>query len=186
MMASKASKRTTTKTTTPARKTPGTGIMRSIVPGMWLTRYLCGFAGHKLGSDADFCFEELRDGAASFGGLDGGVKFRLIRAGNVGNDVEMALGDGEAFADFFERDGAGGFEFARGKASAAELRRKRHGETARVSGGEQFFGVGADSIFETGAEGILRVLQRAAIGRDAAFTRFQVALPNCGSFALHV
>jgi hypothetical protein len=41
-MASKASQSTIRKTMTPAIKTPGTGIMRSIVLGLPAARYLGG------------------------------------------------------------------------------------------------------------------------------------------------
>jgi hypothetical protein len=54
-----------------------------------------------------------------------------------------------------------------------------------MGGRQELFGICADAVFETGAEGILSVLQGAAIGGDISLAGFQVTLPNCGSFALH-
>src|SRR5882724_12879431 len=75
---------------------------------------------YEFGVDGDFSFEKFGDGAAGFGGFDGGVEFGLIGSGNGGDEMEMALGDGEAVADFVEGDGGGGFELLRGDACATE------------------------------------------------------------------
>src|SRR5208337_2701619 len=97
MMASKASHATTRKTTIPARKTPGTGIMRSIVLA------LCGNARRRSGGQprihGDFRLEQFGDGTAGFRGFYGGVELGFVRAGNRRDEIEMALGNGETFAD---------------------------------------------------------------------------------------
>ena len=108
-------------------------------------------------------FEKLGDRAAGFGGLDGGVELRLIRSGNAGQELEMALGDAEAVADFFEADGCGGFQLLSGQTGIAELCGERHGETTGVSGGQEFFRIGADPILKSRAKGILRLLEHATI-----------------------
>src|SRR5580698_864087 len=108
-------------------------------------------------ADANLRFEKLGDGTASLGSFHCGVKLCFVRAGNGGDQVEMALGDGKTIADFFERYSRGGFELLRGHSSAAELRGKRHGETSCVRRGEELFRIGANAIFKPRAEGILRI-----------------------------
>ena len=112
----------------------------------------------------DFGFEKFRNGAAGFSGLDGGVKFGFVGAGNVGDEVEMTLGDGKTFADLGEGNGRGGFKVLRGHAGVAELRGEGHGETSGVRRGQQLFRICADPVFKTSAEGILRLLQYTAVG----------------------
>ena len=87
----------------------------------------------------------------------------------------MALGDGEAVANFFKGDRAYGFQFFCDEARAAELRGQSHGEATCVGCGEQFFGVCADTVFKARAEGILRLFKSAAVGGNGAFTGFQIA-----------
>lgn len=97
----------------------------------------------------------------------------------------MALGDAEALANFFERNRRGGLEFLRGHACSAQLGGKSHRESTGVGGGEQFFGIGADAVFEAGAIRVLRLLEDAAVGGDRAFAVLQTALPKGRCFALH-
>src|SRR5712691_3999169 len=139
----------------------------------------------ETGSNGNLGLEKLGNGAAGFRGLDRGIEFGFVRAGDASDEIEMALGNAEAVSHFFEADGGGGFQFLRGETGAAELRGKSHGEATGVRGGEQFFGIGAHAVFKTGAEGILGLFQDAAIGRNGAFTAFQVALPDGARFALH-
>ena len=54
-----------------------------------------------------------------------------------------------------------------------------------MSGREQFFGIGAYAIFEAGAEGILRLLEDAAVGGNGAFAGLEIALPDGACFSLH-
>src|SRR5580658_5684172 len=115
-------------------------------------------------ADANLCLEKLGDWAAGFGGLHGSVKLGFVCAGNGGDQVEMALGDGKTVADFLERYRRGGFELLRANSSRAELARERHGETSRVGRGEEFFRIRADAIFKARAEGILRLFQDATVG----------------------
>src|SRR5213594_4007965 len=58
------------------------------------------YLGFEARADGDFRFEKLGNRAAGFGGLDGGVELGFIRSGNAGQELEMALGDAEAVADF--------------------------------------------------------------------------------------
>src|SRR6266851_6440567 len=139
----------------------------------------------ETGSDRNFGLEKLGNGATGFRSLDRGIEFGFVRTGDASDEIEMTLGDAEAVSDFFEGDGGGGFKFLRGETGIAELRGKRHGEAARVRGGEQLFGIGAHAVFKTGAERILCLFQRAAIGGNGALTAFQIALPDGARFALH-
>ena len=50
---------------------------------------------------------------------------------------------------------------------------------------DEFLGVGADAVFEARAEGLLGVLENAAVAGNVAFARFQVATPDGGSFAIN-
>src|SRR5579859_3146656 len=185
MMDSKASHKTIKKIATPAAKAPGAGIMCGIVL-VWRRREKAAApSGVETCGDADLCLEKFGNRAARFGGLDGGVEFRFIRAGNSGHEVEMALGDGESFADFVERDGRSGLQFLRGHAGAAELRGKGHRETSRMRRGEELFRISAHAVFKARAEGILGLFQDPAVGRDRALAVFQAALPDCRCFALH-
>src|SRR5271169_887164 len=130
-------------------------------------------------ADANLRFEKLGDWAASFGGLHGGVKLCFVRAGDRCDEIEMALGNRESFADFIKRDGGSGFQLLRGHSSAAELCGERHSETSRVCRSKKLFGVRADAILKARAERILRLLQDAAIRGNRAFAVFQSALPDC-------
>src|SRR5579871_825482 len=141
--------------------------------------------GDEFGGNGDLRFEEFGYGAAGFGGFNGGVKFGLVGAGDFGGEIEMAFGDGKTIADFFERNGGGGFKLFSGEAGAAELRGESHGETSRVSSSEEFFGICADAVFESRAEGILRLFKDATVRGNRTFARFQITRPDCGSFALH-
>src|SRR5208282_3874377 len=182
MIASKASHATTRKTAIPARKTPGAGIMRSIV--LALNGNARRRSGNQPRAHGDFRIVQFGDGTAGFRGFHRGVEFGFVRAGNIGDEIEMALGDGEAVSDLFERDRASGLQLRGGDSGAAELRGKSHGEAAGMRGRKQFFGIRADTVFEARAEGILRAFQRAAIGGNGTLTGFQVAVPYCGSVAL--
>src|SRR5215471_7829110 len=113
----------------------------------------------ELGVDRDFSFEKLGDWAAGFGGFDRGVEFGFVGSGDGGGEIEMALGNGESVANFFKRDGGGGFEFLRGDACAAELRGKRHGKATSVCSGEKFLGIGADAIFKARVERVGRLFE---------------------------
>src|SRR5215470_15701685 len=103
MMASNASQRTTRKIARPARKTPGAGIMCALyLLRLWRRKRGLRF---EFGGDGYFRFEKFGDRTAGFGVLYGRVEFRFVRAGNFGNEVQMAFGDGKAVADFFEGNG---------------------------------------------------------------------------------
>ena len=78
-------------------------------------------SGDERGGNGDFGLEKFGNGTAGFGGFHGRVEFCLVRAGNFGDKVEMAFGDGEALAHFFKRDRGCGFKFVCDKAGASEL-----------------------------------------------------------------
>src|SRR5260370_9924916 len=157
MMASKASHTTIKKIATPAIKAPGAGIMCGILT--WSLREFLALALENLGLEAraygNLGLEKLGNGATGFGGLDRGIEFGFVRAGDAGDEIEMALGNAEAVSDFFEADGGGGFQFLRGETGAAELRGKSHGEATGVRGAEQLLGIGANAVLKTRAAEIL-------------------------------
>ncbi len=156
----------------------------------WSLREFLALALENLGLEAraygNLGLEKLGNGAAGFRGLDRGIEFGFVRAGDASDEIEMALGNAEAVSHFFEADGGGGFQFLRGETGAAELRGKSHGEATGVRGGEQLFGIGTHTVFKTGAEGILGLFQDAAIGGNGTLAAFQIALPDGARFALHV
>src|SRR5258708_2108869 len=98
----------------------------------------------------------------------------------------MALGDAEAVANFFETHGCGGLHFLGGQARAAKLRGERHRETPGVRRGQQLFGIRAYAVLETRTEGILGLLEDAALGGNRAFAALEVTLPDGTPFALDV
>ena len=79
----------------------------------------------------------------------------------------------------------GGFERLRREIRCGKLTAQRHGEAARVRGGDQLLGVGADAIFKPRAEGILGVFEGRALGADAALAVFQSAMPDGACCAFH-
>jgi hypothetical protein len=136
-------------------------------------------------ADADFRFEQLRDGAPGFGGLYGGVKFGLVRAGNFRDEVKMAFRDGETIPDLFERNRCRRLKLAGRHARAAQLGGKSHRKSTSVRRSEQLLGIGPNAVFKARAVGVLRLLQDAAVRRNRALPIFQTALPNRGCFSLH-
>src|SRR5208282_5255786 len=129
---SNASHKTKRKIATPAMKAPGFGIMCGIVL-VWVgRREAARCSGVEARADGDLGLEKSGYRATGLGAFDRGVKLGLVGARNGGDEIEVALGDGETVADFLERDGGRGFEFLRGHSCAAELCGKRHGETPRV------------------------------------------------------
>src|SRR5712692_4469425 len=140
----------------------------------------------ETGSNGNLGLEKLGNGATDFRGLDRGIEFGFVRAGDASDEIELALGNAEAVSHFFEADGGGGFKFLRGETGVAELSGKGHGEATGVGGGEQLFGIGAHAVFKTGAEGILGLFQDAAIGGNGTLAAFQITLPGGARFALHV
>src|ERR1700704_6356329 len=176
MIASKASHTTTKKTATPAANSPGYGITLVIhVVGAATETARSGFQTRVNGN---FRFEELRDRAARLRGFHCGVKLGFIRARYARDQVEMALRDAKAVPDFFQAYGGSGFQLLCGQPPAVELRRERHGETSGVRRGKKFFRVGAHTVLETRAEGILCLLQDATIGGYSAFAGLEVTLPD--------
>jgi hypothetical protein len=135
--------------------------------------------------DADFRFEQLRDGAASFSGLYGRFKFGFVRAGNFRDEVQMAFRDGKAIPDLFERNRRRRLKLAGRHTRAAQLGGKSHRKSTSVGGSQQLFGIGSNAVFKARAVGVLRLLQDAAVRRNRALPIFQTALPNRGCFSLH-
>src|SRR5580692_3086673 len=112
MMASNASQMTTKNSTTPAINTPGTGIMASIVLGLAQVGVAVSRSGGELCVHRNFGFEKLGNRAARLRSFHGRVKLGFVRAWHVGHQVQMALGNRKSFTNFFQADGASGFEFA--------------------------------------------------------------------------
>ena len=50
---------------------------------------------------------------------------------------------------------------------------------------QQFLRISADTIFKARTEGILRLIQDAALRRERTFSIFEIALPNRTCFSLH-
>jgi hypothetical protein len=144
-----------------------------------------GFLRFQTRADADFRFEQFRDGTAGFCSLYGRVKLGFVRAGNFRYEVQMAFRDGEAIADLLERNRGRRLKPGGSHARAAQLGGKRHRKSTGVCGSEELLGICAHPVFKARAVGVLRLLQDAAIGRNRAPPIFQTALPNCGCFALH-
>src|SRR5262249_61759612 len=92
--------------------------------------------------------------------------------------------DGPVARHLLEREARRGGELVRREAGAAERSRRRHGEAACVSGGDQLLRVGADAVLEPRRERVLRVLEHAALGRDGALALLEIAAPGgrCGAF----
>src|SRR5258708_33893592 len=141
MIASKASHTTNKKTATPAANSPGYGITLVIHLGGAATE--TARSGFQARVNGNFRFEELRDRAARLRGFHCGVKLGFIRARYACDQVEMALRDAKAVADFFQAHGRSGLQLLCGQTRATELRRKRHGKAPGVRRGREFFRVGA-------------------------------------------
>src|SRR5271156_621808 len=109
-MASKASQSTIRNKATPSRNTPGTGIICGKVC-IGLGSPNRAKSGLQVRAYRNFGFEEFRNRAANLRVLYRGVKFGLIRAGNLGDEIQVALGDRETVAVFRQRDGGGGLQF---------------------------------------------------------------------------
>src|SRR5271155_2316151 len=143
-------------------------------------------SGFEFGVEGDHrAAEELGDGASGLGVGGGGVEGFGGGAGDLGYEVEMDLGDGEAGVGLLQRDRRSGADALGGEVGGAELSAERHAEASGVRGGEQLFRVGAYAVLKARAEAVLRVLERAALGADAAFTVFESTVPNCAAFAIH-
>jgi len=126
-----------------------------------------------------FCLEEFRDGAAGFGGFDGRVEFGLVRTGDLRDEIQVALRDGETVRELVEGNRCGRFEPARGHAGVSELRGERHGKAAGVSRGEELFRIGAHPIFKPCAEGVIASVSRTPLSVEIEpFPSFRTALPN--------
>src|SRR5438128_7158803 len=93
-------------------------------------------SGYQPCADADFCLEELRDRAAGFGGFHGGVKFGLVRTGDLRNEVQVAFRDGETVGQFFERNRCRRLKPAGSHTRSAQLGGKSHRKSTRVRGSE--------------------------------------------------
>ena len=135
-----------------------------------------GFLGFDGEVECDFEFEDLRDGATGFGGFGGLADEGFVGSGDLGSGGEGTLGEFEVQ----HRDRCGGLDGLGDDASLVELSTKGHAEAARVSGGNQLFGINAHAVFEAGVEAVGGVLEPVALSADRAFAFFQAAIPNCG------
>src|SRR5713101_6560520 len=185
MMVSNASQRTTRNSAAPRANAAGKGIMigrKSYHFRRW-TR--CRGSRLEPRRDGDRGLEKFRHRAARFGSLDCGVEFRPVRSGDARSQVEVAFRDGEAVGKLFKGNRHRGFELLRRESGIAELRGERHGKTPGVSRGEQLFGIRADAVFKTRAEGILRLLEHPALGGERSLAVLQAAVTDGRCFALH-
>src|SRR5882672_10017514 len=104
MMASKASQLTIRKMRMPAMNTPGARIMRNLPLSSRRTRRSSGDGGNQSRVHRNFRLEESGNGATGLRAFYGCVKLRFVRVRNRGHQVQMALGDGKAFANLFQRN----------------------------------------------------------------------------------
>jgi hypothetical protein len=100
---------------------------------------------------------------ALFGGLRGGVELLLVGAGDLHGHIQVYGGDGEPGVGLIQSECRGSVDAFRSQPGRAELSGERHAETSGVRGRDQFLGVRSDAVLKTGAEGILRVLEHAAL-----------------------
>jgi len=115
----------------------------------------------------------------------GGIEFAFVRARDLRDEIQVAFGDGESVRQLIEGNRGRCFQPAGGHTGVAQLRGKRHRKAARVRGGQKFFRICPYAVFKARAEGVLRLLQNATIGRNGPFPVFQTALPYRRCFALH-
>src|SRR5262245_12467019 len=123
-----------------ARREMSTGYR---VLSTWYPVCVCGRLrplSLEFGIHRDLGLEQARDRAACRRVVRGGFEFGFVGAGDLGDDVEVDRGDGEAGVGFFERDVGRGLDAVGGHAGVAELAGQGHREAAGVSGGDQFFG----------------------------------------------
>src|SRR5713101_5289735 len=102
MMASNASQVTIRKIRTPAMNTPGARIMQNLPLSSRPSRRSSGYGGNQARVHRNFRLEKPGHRATGLRALDCGVKLGLVGVGNGGHQIEMALGDGKAFANFLE------------------------------------------------------------------------------------
>src|SRR2546422_3426906 len=98
----------------------------------------------------------------------------------------MHGGHGESIGHLFQRDRGRSLDSLRLEPRFAELRRKRHRETTGVRCADELLWIGTFFVFETGAEGICDTREHAALCGNSAAAVFEAALPDRGSFSLHV
>ena len=98
--------------------------------------------------------------------------------GTSASRFEFDHGDLRSAVDHLQFHGRGRADARGGMARFFQIRRQRHGEAARFRGADQFLGIGAARVFETGAEGI-RAFVSAAAELHCAFALLQGAFPNC-------
>lgn len=107
----------------------------------------------EFGVERDIGFEQAGDGAACFRFGGDLVEFRLVDVGDFRREGEVGFGDGPTGGlHLFEGDVGAGFDAIGGEAAFAEHGGESHRETAGVSSGDEFFGVGAVAVFEAGTE----------------------------------
>ncbi len=97
----------------------------------------------------------------------------------------MHRGDGKPRIGFIHGHYRRRLDALRRHPGIAQLPRQRHRKTTRMRRRDQFFRIGADTVFKTRAEGILRIGEHAAVGGNGALAIFQTTLPGCRSFAFH-
>src|SRR5215469_856540 len=188
-MASNASHSTITKIATPAPNAPGAGIICGIVlvcRGSSECPKETLVLGDQPGADADFRLEQLRDRTARLRVFHRCIELCFVRSRNLSNKVQVALCDCKSIRQFLQRNRCGGLQLACGHPRIPQLRGKRHSKASRVSRRQKFLRICPDAVFKPRTEGILRLLEHAAIRRNRALAVSQPALPHCRTFTLHV
>src|SRR6185312_1930565 len=134
----------------------------------------------------DIRIQQTRNRAALLRVLSRFLELRLIGARNLHAHIQMNRRHGESRVGLLERERRLRVDRLGGHARVPQLAGKRHAEASRVGGGDQFLGVGSRAVLKTGGEGILRVLQDAAGGRNRALSIFQTAGPVGACCTYHV
>src|SRR5262249_27424923 len=138
----------------------------------------------QLGIQRDVRLEHARHRAVGLGVGGKRVELGAVDVRHAPAELEVHGGDGPVAGHLLERQRRLRRKLLRREVGAPELRGQRHGEASGVRGGNQLLGIGAGAALESRRERIRRVLERAALGGEAAGALLQVATPagRCGAF----
>lgn len=138
------------------------------------------------GVESDFGFQEAGYRAADLGAVGDFGELRGVDAGDLGGGLEVDFRHGPAgVGEVLQGDRGVGGDALGSKAGFAEFGGEGHAEATGVGRGDQFLGIGARAVLETGAERIRGVLEDVAVSGKGAATRLEVAAPNGEGFAFH-
>src|SRR5579872_7620906 len=125
--------------------------------------------------ESDLGVEKFRNRTPSLRRLGRFVERLGSRAGNLGFQLQMTLGDREASVLLLQRDGARGLKARRLQPRFPKLRRKSHGEASGVRRSQQLLRVRALALLKAAVERIRCGCERAARGRDGSCAALQIA-----------